>query len=203
VIDLRADEIQHLADAADQDWSSVEPHIFGTLFERLLDPAKRSQIGAHYTSSEDIRTLLEPVMMAPLRREWSAVKEQCEAIWLTPAPRPESRRVGAAVNPRGHAGRSTKESKPRRKFNKLLRDFLERLAHVTVLDPACGSGNFLYVVVRLVLRRATPCQSIASSRDLVRLESCAWLEDRRKRDSASIASHSTQSRRPTVPTLAA
>lgn len=74
VIDLTAEEIKTLADAADLDWSVVEPHIFGTLFERTLDPSKRSQIGAHYTSSEDIRTLLEPVMMTPLRREWSPAR---------------------------------------------------------------------------------------------------------------------------------
>ena len=58
VLELTADEIKTLSQAADFDWSVGEPHIFGTLFERLLDPGKRSQIGAHYTSSDDIRTLL-------------------------------------------------------------------------------------------------------------------------------------------------
>lgn len=80
VIDLTADEIKTLVDAAAFDWSVVEPHIFGTLFERMLDPAKRSQIGAHYTGSDDIKTLLEPVMMTPLRREWAAVREKAEAL---------------------------------------------------------------------------------------------------------------------------
>ncbi len=79
-IELTAAEIKTLADAAAPDWSVVEPHIFGTLFERTLDPAKRSQIGAHYTSSDDIRTLVEPVMMAPLRREWQAVRDKCESL---------------------------------------------------------------------------------------------------------------------------
>ncbi|MCI0359981.1 MAG: hypothetical protein L0211_16000 [Planctomycetaceae bacterium] len=141
VIDLAADEIQHLADAADQDWSSVEPHIFGTLFERLLDPAKRSQIGAHYTSSEDIRTLLEPVMMAPLRREWAEVKQKCAV--LLPKLAEEAKKAAGR--------RSAKESKPRKQFDRLILDFDERLSHVTVLDPACGSGNFLYIALRLLL----------------------------------------------------
>jgi hypothetical protein len=139
-IDLTGGEVQTLADAAAPDWSVVEPHIFGTLFERTLDPAKRSQIGAHYTSSDDIRTLLEPVMMAPLRREWQAVREKCEAL----LPK-------LAAEAKKKTTRTTKESKPRRDFNKVLRDFVERLAHVTVLDPACGSGNFLYVALRLLL----------------------------------------------------
>jgi hypothetical protein len=68
VIDLTWDEIEELILINNKDWSNVEPSIFGTLFERLLDPAKRSQIGAHYTSREDILTLLEPVVMAPLKR---------------------------------------------------------------------------------------------------------------------------------------
>ena len=70
VIDLTWDEIEELIQVNDKDWSNVEPSIFGTLFERLLDPAKRSQIGAHCTSKEDILTLLHPVLMAgPGRRK--------------------------------------------------------------------------------------------------------------------------------------
>lgn len=63
VLDLLPLEIALLQSVADCDWSSIEPSIFGTLFERTLDPDKRSQIGAHYTSREDIETLLNPVMM--------------------------------------------------------------------------------------------------------------------------------------------
>jgi len=140
VIDLTAEEIKLLAAAADFDWSVVEPHIFGTLLERTLDPAKRSQIGAHYTSSDNIRTLLEPVMMTPLRREWAAVKGKCAAL----LPR-------LAEEAGTEKRKGAKESKTRKDFNKLIRDFVERLAHVSVLDPACGSGNFLYVGLRLLL----------------------------------------------------
>ena len=154
-IDLTPDEIQTLAQAAEFDWSAVEPHIFGTLFERTLDPAKRSQIGAHYTSSDDIRTLLEPVMMTPLRREWQAVREKCEALIPKLAAEAKKQTV-----------RATKESKPRREFNKLLRDFVERLAHVTVLDPACGSGNFLYVGLRLLLDLEKEVITFAASHKL-------------------------------------
>jgi hypothetical protein len=57
-----------LQEIAALDWGSIEPSILGTLFERSLDPAKRSQLGAHYTSREDILLLVEPVLMAPLRR---------------------------------------------------------------------------------------------------------------------------------------
>lgn len=143
VIELVPAEIATLSEAAQFDWSDVEPHIFGTLFERTLDPAKRSQIGAHYTSREDITTLLEPVMMAPLRREWAQVKEECQSLLPKLS---EERKKAAQQKP--SAG---KQSKPRREFNKLLQGYVEQLAHVTALDPACGSGNFLYVALHLLL----------------------------------------------------
>jgi hypothetical protein len=140
VIELNADEIQILIDANVPDWSNVEPSIFGTLFERTLDPAKRSQIGAHYTSREDIETLLEPVVMTPLRREWQTVREKCDALWSE---------VKGKTAPGGKRG--GKDSKTRREHDRILQDFIERLAHVTILDPACGSGNFLYVAIHLLL----------------------------------------------------
>ena len=69
VIPLTLAEAAALAQICKYDWASIEPSVFGTLFERILDPDKRSQIGAHYTSREDIETLLVPVVLAPLRRE--------------------------------------------------------------------------------------------------------------------------------------
>jgi hypothetical protein len=92
VVHLTAPEIDELVRASGRDWSNVEPSIFGTLFERTLDPAKRSQIGAHYTSKEDIMTLLEPVLMAPLRREWRDIRDQCEEL------RPKIREAAQALD---------------------------------------------------------------------------------------------------------
>jgi type II restriction/modification system DNA methylase subunit YeeA len=132
VLDLTAEDIDRLVALNAYDWASVEPSIFGTLFERTLDPAKRSQIGAHYTSREDILTLLEPVLMAPLRREWSDVQRQAEELWPQLADK-------------------KKATKARKELDKILRDFVERIATVKILDPACGSGNFLYVAITLLL----------------------------------------------------
>src|SRR6202042_739854 len=73
---LQPGEIPILARAALHPWQAVEPSIFGTLFERILDPKKRAQIGAHYTSKADILLVIDPVIMTPLRRKWSAVQEQ-------------------------------------------------------------------------------------------------------------------------------
>ena len=103
------------------DWGSVEPAILGTLFERSLDPAKRAQLGAHYTSREDILRVVEPVLMAPLRREWETLREK--------------------------TGRETSLKKTERD----LTGFAEKLRGQRVLDPACGSGNFLYVALKELL----------------------------------------------------
>jgi SAM-dependent methyltransferase len=135
VVDLTAAEIQHLADACIPDWENVEPSIFGTLFERILDPDKRSQLGAHYTSRADIETLLEPVVMQPLRREWGEVQAQCDE------------HVAASATAKTAAAKK-KQLAAR---DKALKGFVERLSQVTILDPACGSGNFLYVALHLLL----------------------------------------------------
>ena len=71
---LIVDDMAILARVSDLDWASVEPAIFGTLFERSLDPAKRAQLGAHYTSRDDILLIVDPVLMAPLRRRWDEVR---------------------------------------------------------------------------------------------------------------------------------
>ncbi|MHC4404282.1 MAG: DNA methyltransferase [Planctomycetota bacterium] len=140
VVDLRNEEIEDLIRVNDYDWGDVEPSIFGTLFERTLDPAKRSQIGAHYTSRQDILTLLEPVVMTPLRREWEEVRAKCDKLW-------QKVQKGAPKR----SARARKPSKPVRDLERTLLDFVERLAHVKILDPACGSGNFLYVAINLLL----------------------------------------------------
>ncbi|MFG0252245.1 MAG: DNA methyltransferase, partial [Phycisphaerales bacterium JB038] len=132
---LTADDLATLTLAAKQDWSAVEPAIFGTLFERSLDPAKRSQIGAHYTSREDILLIVEPVVMAPLRREWDETRTKIEE-------QIERRRAVTTTSTKKKADDA---------IAALLDGFIERLSSVRILDPACGSGNFLYVAIQQLL----------------------------------------------------
>ncbi|MDQ3658924.1 MAG: class I SAM-dependent DNA methyltransferase, partial [Actinomycetota bacterium] len=134
VVPLTPDEMKLLAEAARLDWGSVEPAIFGTLFERSLDPAQRARLGAHYTSREDILAVVEPVLMAPLRREWEKVREEAGA---------------EAEKARTLSGRSAANAL--RRAESLLLGFTEKLRGVRVLDPACGSGNFLYVSLKELL----------------------------------------------------
>lgn len=139
VLQLTGEEIKHVQEAARLDWAAVDPSIFGTLFERGLDPAKRSQLGAQYTSREDIETLIEPVVLAPLRREWVETREAIENLLATGKERPTGKE-----KPLTKEGERRAEREARARF----RRFHERLAEVKVLDPACGSGNFLYVTLQ-------------------------------------------------------
>ena len=75
-VELSGAALLLLYQAAQKDWRNIEPSIFGTLFERALDASKRSQLGAHYTSAEDIMLVVEPVVMEPLRREWETVQRE-------------------------------------------------------------------------------------------------------------------------------
>ena len=156
-IPLTTEEINNLANINTYDWASVEPSIFGTLFQRTLDPSIRAKIGAQYTSRQDIETLLVPVLLAPLRREWEEVKRRCEEeLWP---------KVVKASRARG--GKATTKDSPQRKaFDRAILDFVERLAHVSVLDAACGSGNFLYVALHMLLDLEKEVIAYAATRGL-------------------------------------
>lgn len=138
--DLDSESLDILARVSELDWSAIEPSIFGTLFERSLDPAKRSQIGAHYTSKDDILLIVEPVLMQPLRRKWAEVEREARAL---AAERDALRGPGAAVK--------AKRTRLDKQLQTLLMGFRAEVARVRVLDPAAGSGNFLYVALRLLL----------------------------------------------------
>ena len=129
---LEAADIETVLAASDLDWSEIDPSILGTLFERGLDPGKRAQLGAHYTARDKIMLLVEPVVIRPWLAEWDAAKADLAAALD---------RVEAATWP---ADRTKRLNAAERRY----RAFLNRLRAFTVLDPACGSGNFLYLALQ-------------------------------------------------------
>ena len=128
---LQRAEIETALAAAALDWSEIDPSILGTLFERGLDPDKRSQLGAHYTDRDKIMQIVEPVIVRPWLAGWARAKAE----------------VAAALE-KAEAARSRSARTRRRALaERRLRAFLEGLRGFTVLDPACGSGNFLYLAL--------------------------------------------------------
>jgi hypothetical protein len=122
---LNKDQLQLLIEAAHYDWRDVEPAIFGTLLERALAPEERHKLGAHYTPRAYVERLVMPTIVEPVRAEWDAV----HAAAVTLANQGEIRKAVAEV-----------------------KAFHQRLCHIRVLDPACGTGNFLYVTLEHLKR---------------------------------------------------
>jgi N-6 DNA Methylase len=63
-----------LLDAAALDWSSISPAIFGALFQSIMDTTARRNLGAHYTSEENILKLIKPLFLDELWAEFARVK---------------------------------------------------------------------------------------------------------------------------------
>ncbi len=134
VLPLDGADMDIIANIDALDWGVIEPSIFGTLFERGLDPSKRSQLGGHFTGRDDILLIVEPVLMAPLRREWEELQAECKKL-KQEAEALTGKKRAAAIEMIGRK----------------LRLFADKIAAIKVLDPACGSGNFLYIALRLLL----------------------------------------------------
>lgn len=122
---MTREEIGELLAASRHDWRYVEPAIFGTLVEQALDPAERRKLGAHYTPRSYVERLVEVTVMEPLRADWHAAQLKAEDARGRGEPREA---VGA------------------------IRAFHHQLCTTRVLDPACGTGNFLYVSLELMKR---------------------------------------------------
>ena len=131
VLPLSKTEIETTRKAAALDWSEIDPSILGTLFERGLDPDKRSQLGAHYTDRAKIMRIVEPVIIRPWLADWETRNAEIATV-LKRSDAAKSKAAGMRLH---------------RQADRLLREFLERLRDFTVLDPACGSGNFLYLAL--------------------------------------------------------
>ena len=124
VPELSIMEVTELRNAAALNWSAIDVSIFGTLFERGLDPSKRSQLGAHYTDPATILRIVEPVLSRPLLQKWERVAQDI----------------------RGLQAKSTKKGDKHYKAAQAkFVLWLEELKDYRVLDPACGSGNFLFL----------------------------------------------------------
>jgi MmeI, DNA-methyltransferase domain/MmeI, N-terminal domain/MmeI, helicase spacer domain/MmeI, target recognition domain len=125
VLPLGREEIGELAEAAGKNWREVEPAIFGTLLEQALDPAERRRLGAHYTPRAYVERLVVATIIEPLREDWRDVQATAET------KRAAGDKDGAAD---------------------AVKDFHDELCETRVLDPACGTGNFLYVSMELMKR---------------------------------------------------
>lgn len=111
---LGQDQVIALTKAAEANWTYVDPHIFGSVFQGIMNDAERHASGSHYTAHDDIMRVVGPTIVEPWRKRILAASSLGELTALR---------------------------------NELVR--------FRVLDPACGSGNFLYVAFRELYRLDT------------------------------------------------
>lgn len=120
---LDREEIGELLAAANHDWKDVEPAIFGTFLEQALDPGERRKLGAHYTPRAYVERLVIATVIDPLQKQW------LETLSIVDRRKTEGK-ANAAID--------------------LVREFHDKLCNIRILDPACGTGNFLYVSLELM-----------------------------------------------------
>lgn len=162
VLPLGFDDITKLSDIAFLDWGSIEPAIFGTLFESGLDPAKREQmaslfdaygikedkpealpgilnnpmadkgVGIHYTDPDTIMKIIGPVVLSPLNDEWENIKKEIQSVRTK----------------KDKAKSASAKAKAENQIIKIFENFRKRISDYRVLDPACGGGNFLYLTLQ-------------------------------------------------------
>ena len=128
-------QVELLIAAARANWREVEPAIFGTLLERALDPAERHALGAHYTPRAYVERLVLPTVIEPLRADWTSA--QAAALVLA--------HEAASLQGRAADARLAEARAELQKFH-------HQLCTTRVLDPACGSANFLYVTLEHLKR---------------------------------------------------
>ena len=123
-IKMTTTALERLAEASRQSWRDIAPSIFGALFERVLDAGERHKLGAHYTGEDKIMMVIDPTLAQPLRREWEQALNDAQQLIQADA---------------------------RQEACDVVERFRQRLGSVKALDPACGSGNFLYVAMKAML----------------------------------------------------
>ncbi|MFB8791104.1 MAG: type IIL restriction-modification enzyme MmeI [Potamolinea sp.] len=128
--ELNSAQLEVLLKAAKRNWQNVEPAIFGTLLERALDPKERSKLGAHYTPRSYVERLVRPVVMEPLQERWIEVQSEAKKLLDNGDLEPTAAQKKKAIA--------------------VFEAFLLELQSIKILDPACGSGNFLYVTLDLL-----------------------------------------------------
>ncbi len=161
---LDAAQLGMLADAAASDWSEVEPSIFGTLLTRALDSRERHKLGAEYTPRSYVERLIRPTILDPLREEWEATRiaaaklhadaEQLEAQAAALDEEIKSLGLTAAAKSIGAKAAKLRDDATKKDAEalKLVTAFHRHLCAIRVLDPACGTANFLYVTLEHMKR---------------------------------------------------
>ena len=168
VLPVNGTQLGILKAAAALDWQHVEPAIFGTLLERALGgEGERHKLGAHFTPRSYVERLVLPTVIEPLRAEWENVRAAAytfenrssarsakakELMAATQKKQDKGDYAAAIVDYKLVQDEEKIAAADLEKARSEIKSFHERLCNLKVLDPACGSGNFLYVALEHLKR---------------------------------------------------
>lgn len=129
-------------------WHEISPAIFGAMFQSALDKTKRRNLGAHYTSEENILKILKPLFLDKLHAEFAQLKKDTEPMLqeIESIPLLKTKRDKHIDMYPDNLSMKAIEIDLKRK--KIFTDFLERIGRMKFLDPACGCGNFLLIAYK-------------------------------------------------------
>lgn len=122
-----------ILECGELDWKNINPDIFGSMIQAVVNPEERANQGMHYTSVPNIMKVINPLFLDELRGEYNRLKEDYE----------NQRQL---VDLGGQTNKQFKQNC--QVIIKKSKELLSRMSKMKFFDPACGSGNFLIITYK-------------------------------------------------------
>ncbi len=126
---------QIIIECGELDWQNINPDIFGSMIQAVVNPDVRANQGMHYTSVPNIMKVINPLFLDELREAYNALATEFDILR-------KSKDIGEIGEKQFYDKCKTIEKKSRQ--------LLLRMSKMKFFDPACGSGNFLIITYKML-----------------------------------------------------
>lgn len=122
-----------IIECGELDWKNINPDIFGSMIQAVVDPNVRATQGMHYTSVPNIMKVINPLFLDDLQGAYNHLRDQYEQ-------KKRQYDIGGLTD--------TQYNKDLKVIHKDCQKLLGRMSKMKFFDPACGSGNFLIITYK-------------------------------------------------------
>lgn len=122
-----------IIECGELDWKNINPDIFGSMIQAVVDPNVRANQGMHYTSVPNIMKVINPLFLDDLQGAYNHLRDQYEQ-------KKRQYDIGGLTD--------TQYNKDLKVIHKDCQKLLGRMSKMKFFDPACGSGNFLIITYK-------------------------------------------------------
>lgn len=122
-----------IIECGELDWKDINPDIFGSMIQAVVNPEERANQGMHYTSVPNIMKVINPLFLDELREEYKKLEEQQKQL--------QQQLDLGALKQKDYCNACAP-------IEKKCRQLLLRISKMKFFDPACGSGNFLIITYK-------------------------------------------------------